>query len=937
MKNLFLLFSLLFWSIAIHALNEPNDPLPVDPDLRYGKLPNGLTYYIRHNNQPKNRADFYLVQKVGSIVENEDQRGLAHFLEHMAFNGSEHFPDKNMIRFLERNGVKFGENLNAYTGFDQTVYYISDLPTENESVVDSALLILRDWAGGITLDEEEIEKERGVIKEEWRTRGNAQFRMWEKLFPEVFLGSKYAHRMPIGTLKVIENFKPETLQNYYKEWYRPDLQAVVIVGDISEDRVLARLEALFKDLSVPPNAPQREYFSVPNNEAPIVSVLTDKEATRVMVDIYFKHDPLPKNLYETELGAIMTYVRQIISIMTNERFSDMARKLNPPFIQAQASIDEFIVAKTKDAFNVSCICREDAIETAFKALVREVERIRKFGFTETEYDRAKRNLLRFYESSYNDRFNRENQLFAQEYIAHFIDGGYIPGIAFEYELIKKIASTITAKDIGNYVNLFINSKNVVISVTGPEKQSIPYPTEFTLLNWYNTTKDEKVSPYKDTVKDQKIMEKRPSGGKIISEKEGPFPNTTEFELSNGIKVIVKPTEFKTDEILMTGFAPGGISVLDKKDLINAKVFNNIIAISGLGEFQKSELEKLLSGKKISISKEITYDKEKFSGISSPADIETLMQLIYLSFQAPLRDNDAYSSYISRLENQLKNQQLNPMVIFSDSLTQTVYPNNPLKKRLTLTDLTKIDYSHILKIDKEIFRNRRDFTFIFVGNIQMDSFKEQIACYLATIPSSKKNLPTKKIDLSIAKGEISNSFFQQMQTPKATTVDLISGSLEYNLSNLIKMSVLTNALDILYTEKVREEKSGTYGVGVSGQIVDFPKGQSILQIYFDTDPTLQKELNSIILNELQEIGQKGISKTILSTVKENLLKNHQQRIEENPYWLNVLQTYYNNNLNISDDYISIVSALTPEDIQQFTQALLTQGNRIEVVMFPQAKE
>ncbi|MDD6209031.1 MAG: insulinase family protein [Bacteroidales bacterium] len=934
MKNLYLVFIALLWGGLIYAQNTQNPQIPVDPQLRYGKLSNGLTYYIRHNSQPKNRADFYLVQKVGSIVENEDQRGLAHFLEHMAFNGTKNFPDKNMIRFLERNGVKFGENLNAYTGFDQTVYYISDLPTTNKAVVDSALLILHDWAGGITLSETEIEKERGVIKEEWRTRGNAQFRMWEKLFPEVFLGSKYANRLPIGTLDIIENFKPETLRNYYKEWYRPDLQAVIVVGDISEDQVVAQLETIFKDLSVPKNAPEREYFSVPNNEAPIIAVTTDKEATRVMIDIYFKHDPLSKELYGTELGAIMNYVRQIISLMINERFSDMARKIDPPFLQAQASIDEFIVAKTKDAFNVSCICKEDGIENAFKALIREVERIRRFGFTDTEYDRARKKLLRFYESNYNDRFNRENHLFAQEYTAHFIDGGYIPGIALEYDLIKKIASSITLKDIGNYTNMFIDSKNVVISVTGPEKEIIPYPSEYTLLTWYNTTKDEKVTPYKDLVKDVPLIAKKPSGGKIISEIQDSFSNATLFTLSNGIKVIAKPTIFKTDEILMTGFAPGGISVFDKKDLINAKVFNSVIGLSGIGDFKKSELEKLLSGKKVSVSKELSYDKEIFRGISSPADIETLMQLINLSFQPPLRDTDAYNSYLAKLENQIRNQQLNPMVIFSDTLSSVVYPDNPLKKRITLEDINKIDYNRILKMYKEVFRSGDDFTFIFVGNIDMEQFREEITSYLATIPSSKHHLKTKEIDLSIAKGEIRKTFFQPMQTPKATTVNLISGTLAYDLPNLIRMSVLANALDIIYTEKVREEKSGTYGVSVSGWISTFPKGQSGLQIYFDTDPALQQELNTIIMNELREVAEKGINKTTLATVQENLQKNYQQRIEENSYWLNVIQTYYSEGIDLSADYIKIVSSLTSNDIQQFARELLEQGNNIEVVMVPE---
>ena len=444
MKNrILLIFALILVVAQGFAQNRDNPVIPVDSALSYGQLSNGLTYYIRHNETPKNRADFYFVQRVGSIVESDSQRGLAHFLEHMAFNGTINFPGNEMIRFLERNGVKFGENLNAYTGFDETVYYVSDLPTADEAVVDSALLILSDWAFGITTSEEEIAKERGVVKEEWRTRGNARFRIWEKLFPEIFNGSKYADRMPIGTMEVVENFPPDTLRKFYRDWYRPDLQAVIVVGDLPKDKVQDRLEGLFGKAAVPDDAPKRVYAPVPDNDFPIVSIVTDKEATRVGINLFFKCDPVSKELRATELGAIMNYVREVSTLIINERLLDLSQSSKPPFIQADAGIGDFVVAKTKDAFNIGCFSAEDGIEAAFKALVNETMRIYRHGFTESEYERAKNKLIRVYESAYNERFDEENRSFAQAYSRHFTEGGYIPGIAYEYDLIKKIAATIT--------------------------------------------------------------------------------------------------------------------------------------------------------------------------------------------------------------------------------------------------------------------------------------------------------------------------------------------------------------------------------------------------------------------------------------------------------------------------------------------------------------
>jgi len=934
MRNRILPLLVLLLLVA-QSYAQSNPLIPVDSALMYGKLSNGLTYYIRYNEKPKNRADFYFVQQVGSIVENDSQRGLAHFLEHMAFNGTQTFPGNEMTRFLERNGVKFGENLNAYTGFDETVYYISDLPTTNSEVVDSALIILRDWASGISITDEEVEKERGIIKEEWRTRGSARFRIWENLFPQIFPESKYAHRMPIGTMEVIENFKASELRGFFRDWYRPDLQAVIVVGDVSEVLVKNRLEELFSNVTIPSDVPERVYYPVPDNEEPIVALVTDKEATRILIDLSFKHDPINKQLYATELGAIMNYVRQISASIINERLSDIAQSQTPPFIQAYANIGNFVVAKTKDAFSIGCTSSEEGIETAFKALATEAMRIQAFGFTESEYARAKSKLLRFYEGAYNERFNHENKAYAQEYTNHFIDGGYIPGIAYEFELMKKIASTSTLADINSYINLFIGQRNVVISITGPEKETITYPSKSQLLNVFNAVQNEKLTPYKDAVRRVPLLSKKSSRGRIIGESIDTFTNSTIFKLSNGATVILKPTNFRTDEIYMRAVASGGFTRLNKQDTITPKVFNNVVDLSGLGPFRKTELDKLLSGKKVDLKRELTFENCILSGSASPHDIETFMQMIYLSFSSISRDQNAFNAYTTRLKTQLENQALNPMSIFSDSLTNTLYPSNPYKKRLMPEEVERIDYAHILKVYKEMFRSGSDFTFIFVGNIDADIFRKHIATYLAAIPSKKKAVQQEKENLfSIQKGVVENLFRQPMQMPKASTANFVSGKFAYSVPNTLKMSVFIDILRLLYVEKVREEKSGTYGVHVSGSIDKYPKGEATLFIYFDTDPARQQELNEFILDELDRLAAESINEIMLATVKENMLKNYAQQIEKNLYWVEALHGYYLDGMDIFSNYATLVSNLTATDIQQFAKELLTQGNRIKVVMLPE---
>ena len=635
-KRFLSLFLLSFFCLfQLAAQQQELQPLPIDPQVRYGKLPNGLTYYIRHNEQPKERADFYIAQNVGSMLEEENQRGLAHFLEHMAFNGSKNFPDKGMDEFTQSIGMRMGENFNAYTSFDETVYMIMNAPVTRESVVDSCLLILHDWSGFITLADSAIDKERGVIREEWRTRQDAQARIWEQQLPKIYPDSRYAHRMPIGTIDVIDNFKPDELRDYYHKWYRPDLQAIIIVGDINVDQVETAVKRIFADIPAPVNAAPRPLFEVPDNDMPLISVATDKEASNTILSISYKHDKMPQDMYGTIAGLVKDYIQSVAATMMNERFNEMVQKANPPFVAAQASDGDFMISKTKGAWSVAALVKDNEVDSAMNALVTETQRVKQFGFTPSEYDRARINVLKQYESLYNDRDKQRNSTFTKEYVRHFTEGGYIPGIETEYALIGQVAQAVPVEQVNKYIQDMIGDTNIVISLTGPEKEGLSYPTDEELLRDFMKAQQIPVEPYRETLSDEPLIPSLPAPGKITESKEDPLFGATVLTLSNGIKVVLKHTDFKKDEIQMTATSPGGSTLFGNKDIDNLKVFNEVIELGGLGNFSATDLGKMLAGKKVSCSTSLGLDSENVNGSSTPSDLKTLFELIYLSFTAPL--------------------------------------------------------------------------------------------------------------------------------------------------------------------------------------------------------------------------------------------------------------------------------------------------------------
>lgn len=930
MKKIFLL---IFFVAGCGTMAQQNLVLPADPALKTGKLKNGLTYYIHHNKTPEKRADFYIAQKVGSMQEEDAQAGLAHFLEHMAFNGTRNFPGKTMLDYLENNGVKFGTNINAYTSFDETVYYLSNVPTTNQNLLDSCLLVLHDWSCGILLEADELEKERGVIREEWRTRGGAQQRLTEKLLPELFRGSKYAERMPIGSIDVINNFKPEEIRAYYRKWYRPDLQGIIIVGDVDVEATEKKIKDLFESIPLDEERAQRTYYPVPDNEEPVAVLATDKEAQSTSILLYYKHDPLPFEIRNTQAGYIQNYITTVASMMMNERFRDISQKPDAPFTSAFAYDDNYFIAKTKDAWTVVAGSAENKIKNALRAIATETERVKQHGFTASEYDRARTNILNGAENAYNNRDKQKNSYYSQKYVRHFTDGEPVPGIEYEYRLLQSVAPQIPVEVVNQAIQQLIGDKNIVLAITGPEKEDLLYPDNEELLQILLTTRNDEVEPYAEETFNRPLIDTLPVAGTLVEARKDEDFDATVWRLSNGVTVILKKTDFKDDQILMAASSHGGTSSYALQDPVNSKMAGQVAPLGGVGDFSLTELPKVLAGKNISISPLLGIMKQGFNGTSSQRDFETLLQLVYLYFTSPRTDQDAFESFLQRAEIQLKNAEAEPSVAFQDTITRKLYHDNPLFDRLKAEDMDKINYGRIMEMFRQSFSNPGSFVFAFVGNIDEEAVKPFILQYLGSIPGKYARNRYEELPMDIAKGTSETIFQREMENSKASVFNIFSGQSEFTRKNNIIISMLRQIMDIVYTEKIREEEGGTYGVSVDGSIARYPEGQTILQINFDTDPDKALTLNSLVKGELRAMAENGPRAEDFSKVKEYMLKAYNENIRENKYWLNQLIDKYFYDWDRHTHYLDALNAIKPENIQTFVRDLLAQENEKTVVMLP----
>lgn len=923
--------------LALCASAQMDMQIPIDPEVRIGKLPNGLTYYIRHNNQPQNVANFYIAQRVGSINENDDQRGLAHFLEHMAFNGSEHFPGNNLIEYLRSLGVSFGRDLNAYTSIDQTVYNINNVPSQRQSAVDSCLLILRDWSNGLSLEAEEIDKERGVVHGEWRSGSGPQQRMLDAMCPELFPDSKYGHRLPIGLMSIIDSFRPHTLRAYYEKWYRPDNQAIVVVGNVDVDHVEAEIKRLWADVTVAPDAAQVVTELVPDNNEAIIVIGKDKEQQRNTIEIMMKHDVIPDSLKGDISYMIMEYGKNVTTQMIDTRLQDAAQQPGSAFTMASSFDGQYIYAKSKDALTTVIIPKEGQDIEAIKQVMRELERARQHGFTESEYVRAREDIMNEYERMYTNRSKVDNDRYARQYVEHYLSNEPIPSIEDKYETMKMIVPMIPV-DIANEIAAELvlqNDTNLVVAAfTRDIDGTAPYTAEM-VKNAIDEVRNEDIKPYVDQTIDEPLIAKMPKKGKIKKETVNTALGYTELTLSNGIKVNLKKTDFKDDEIRFQAIADGGFSLYDSKDFDNIKMMQIGLGINGLGKFSQTDLEKALAGKHASVDFSIDQTEQTVSGVSTPKDLETLMQLIYLQFTNATADKATYDQLAGMFEMVFKNKDMNPSIVFGDSIMSTINKQNP---RYMLPDGETFgcaDYNRIVEIIRERLANAADYTFTFVGNFDESQMRRFIEQYIASLPAKGKKTEARDVR-TLCSGETVNNFTAKMIDPQSMIFESWrSNNIPYTLQNRMKLAVAAEVLEAIYLKSIREDSGAAYSVSASDEVdTDGREIYFSIQAQCPCDPDKNAMAVSLFRSGIQEAATK-IDADMFSKVKEQMLKQFDVDSRENSHWINAIYRWNKFGVDFQSDYRQTLQSLTADDISRFiSEVLIAPGHHTEVIMMPE---
>ncbi len=939
MKKINRLIVLLLLAVLMPALAmaQGMEQLPLDPDVRYGKLPNGLTYYIRHNEQPKGEADFYIAQKVGSILEEDNQRGLAHFLEHMCFNGTQNFPGNGVIDWCERNGIKFGYNLNAYTATDQTVYMIKSVPTARVGVQDSVLLILHDWADGLTLDPEEIDKERGVIHEEWRTTNVGSMRILTDLLPVIYPGSKYGYRLPIGTMEVVDNFEPQALRDYYEKWYRPDQQGIIVVGDIDVDRIEGKIKEYFSPIQMPDSVAPREYFPVPDHEGTIYAIGHDPEMTNTVGYIMFLSDADPDEMNNTQMYYLTEFVKQMIDNMVNQRLSDLSRDPNALFASASVDFGDYLLARTKEAFEVEVVAKDGPLEPALQQVYAEVYRALMGGFTETEYQRAVDEFLSGLEKMYNNRDSRKNGQFVQEYVNHFLKNEAAPGIETDYQLYKLIASQIPVAAVNQIAKQLITPGNRVVLVMTPDNADGVYPTEESLAAVITAVESAPVEAYVDNVKTEPLIAKLPKPGKIKKVTEMPAFGAQQWTLSNGVNVIVKHTDFKADEIRFMAVANGGTNVWP--DSYANSILYLPIALSnmGLGTYTNADLEKYLQGKQVSVNLSVDDYTRDISGNTTPKDLPTMMELIYMNFVDPTLDATEFDALQQQVVGILANQMSNPQFVFSCKIREAMFDGSPRKANLTSEIAAAATREQSLEMIKQAVANAADYTFIFVGNYDEAALKDLVCRYIATLPADAKKATGSKmpefISTNAFKGGTGiDTFTTDMTTPQTWVLVNEWANLPYTPKDKLLASVAGQILTQRLLESVREREGAVYSIGAQGSMYRVSPNNTVIQSGFPMKPEKRDLVLGIISQEFKNM-EGDIKPEELQKVQEYMVKQYRADCEENSDWLGWIGGWLRNGVDTYTGYEDLVNSLTPADVQEFMKRINAAGNYRVVLLEP----
>ena len=923
--------ALLLLSVGNAMAQMP--PIPVDKNVKIGHLENGLTYYIRHNAFPEHVASFYIAQKVGSINENDDQRGLAHLLEHLAFNGTEHFKGNSLQDYLQSIGVEYGRNLNAYTSIDKTVYYFTDVPTTRTSAVDSCMLILKDWSNGISLTKEAINDERDVVHNEYRLRMVGQQLMLERNLPKLYQGEKYGYRMPIGLMSVVDGCDPETLRAYYRKWYRPDNQAIIIVGDIDVDHVEAQIKKLFSGIKVPKNAAKVVPVPVADNDTAIYVIDKNKEQKFDMINIMMKTDAYPDSLKGNMAYLVMSYLRSVVGSMFDARLAEQTREADCPFLQGSAGIGSYLISGTKDAFSISGVAKPGKVKEAYAAFLREAKRVRDFGFTATEYARAKENFMSGMETMYENRNKMKNEQFTTQYVDHFTDNEPIPSLEDEYKIYQMIVPSFTVEHINDAMKNLISETdtNFVSMVLMKEAEGVSYPTEQELAAIVKQVRGEKLEAYVDNVKQEPLMASAPKAGSIKKVVENKVLGFKKLTLSNGAKVVLKKTDYKDNEIRVAGSANVGYSAF-QNDPVNAANASTVWEVSGLAGFTGNDLQKMLAGKQCSVGLTMSPFRHGISGTSTPKDLETMMQLLYLSMTNLTKDEKAFENLKNTYVTVLSNKSNNPNMVYQDSIQSTLYLGNKLALLPNVEDIQNINYDRVLDMQKQLYGNAKDFTFYFVGNYDEKVLLPLIEQYIASLPNKGMKLKNQKIPY--AKGEVKNIFTKAMENPQSQAREMWFVKLPaYTLKTAVLADISARLLEMKYLRSIREELSAAYSTGAScGLIFDYD-GKLALTI----NGTAQ--LNPDKVDAAVPCFFKGMEETIaapdandLQKVKEILLKQAGVDEKTNSYWMQVLSMYDLRKVDTHTNYREMVKSVTAQQISDFLKnVVLKSGNHFEVIM------
>ena len=924
--------ALLLLSVG-NATAQQMPPIPVDKNVKIGHLDNGLTYYIRHNAFPEHVASFYIAQKVGSINENDDQRGLAHLLEHLAFNGTDHFKGNSLQDYLQSIGVEYGRNLNAYTSIDKTVYYFTDVPTTRTSAVDSCMLILKDWSNGISLTKEAINDERDVVHNEYRLRMVGQQLMLERNLPKLYQGEKYGYRMPIGLMSVVDGCDPETLRAYYRKWYRPDNQAIIIVGDIDVDHVEAQIKKLFSGIKVPKNAAKVVPVPVADNDTAIYVIDKNKEQKFDMINIMMKTDAYPDSLKGNMAYLVMGYLRSVVGSMFDARLAEQTREADCPFLQGSAGIGSYLISGTKDAFSISGVAKPGKVKEAYAAFLREAKRVRDFGFTATEYARAKENFMSGMETMYENRNKMKNEQFTTQYVDHFTDNEPIPSLEDEYKIYQMIVPSFTVEHINDAMKNLISETdtNFVSMVLMKEAEGVSYPTEQELAAIVKQVRGEKLEAYVDNVKQEPLMASAPKAGSIKKVVENKVLGFKKLTLSNGAKVVLKKTDYKDNEIRVAGSANVGYSAF-QNDPVNAANASTVWEVSGLAGFTGNDLQKMLAGKQCSVGLTMSPFRHGIAGTSTPKDLETMMQLLYLSMTNLTKDEKAFENLKNTYVTVLSNKSNNPNMVYQDSIQSTLYLGNKLALLPNAEDIQNINYDRVLDMQKQLYGNAKDFTFYFVGNYDEKVLLPLIEQYIASLPNKGMKLKNQKIPY--AKGEVKNIFTKAMENPQSQAREMWFVKLPaYTQKTAVLADISARLLEMKYLRSIREELSAAYSTGAScGLIFDYD-GKLALTI----NGTAQ--LNPDKVDAAVPCFFKGMEETIaapdandLQKVKEILLKQAGVDEKTNSYWMQVLSMYDLRKVDTHTNYREMVKSVTAQQISDFLKnVVLKSGNHFEVIM------